>query len=414
LLSVLGPGLMVCLADSDIGGLSTMAMAGSETGYTLVSMQFVLIPALYLVQEMVVRLALCRGCGIVALVREEMGEAAAVLLAMAMCIVGLFAIVSEFSGIVAVGELFGVRLLPSCVLAAVFLILVVRVSSYRKIELAGLSLGACLGIFLVAAAMCKPPWARVADAVLTSHQDLWHGSARVKELAVANVGTVVTPWMLFFQGSALVEKRLGPADLAAARLDTAVGSVVTQLIMAAVLLIFAVRAPGLDTEHLSLAEVFLAPLRSLLGQELSRVLLAFGLLGSSLLATLVVSLGIAWNVAECWFKEKTVTTALLSDADRVTGSHQFQLLFAGTVVVAAAAVLVSSFWVSIAEMNVLIQVLNGVAMPPIVGCIFLLATSKRVLPEEFRVQGLRAQMLGAIIALCSFLAVLMGVESMRG
>ncbi|CAK0815810.1 unnamed protein product, partial [Prorocentrum cordatum] len=50
LLSVLGPGLMVCLADSDIGGLSTMAMAGSETGYTLVSMQFVLIPALYLVQ----------------------------------------------------------------------------------------------------------------------------------------------------------------------------------------------------------------------------------------------------------------------------------------------------------------------------------------------------------------------------
>lgn len=401
LLMVLGPGLMVCLADSDIGGLSTMAVAGSTSSYALLPMQFALIPALYLVQELVVRLSLVRRQGVVMITREELGTPAACALTAAMCVVGFFAIISQFSGIVAAGELFGIPLIPSSAFAVVGLILIVLCNDYKHVEFVGLILGACLSVFIVAAVLCKPPWKEVALHMLEAPPLL--SNANVRELAVANVGTVITPWMLFFQGSALVEKRLDVQALPAARVDTLVGSVITQLVMAAVLIVFAVGAPGIDFDKLSLAQVFIAPLKPIMGTFCVRILMAFGLLGSSLLATLVVSLGIAWNMTECWLGG----TPSEGKSIGITSTAYFRYSFVITIAVAAATVIFLSSWTNIAQLNVAIQVLNGVLMPLVVGCVFCLATLKGVLPEEHRVRGVRALILGIIIAFCSALALLL-------
>merc|ERR1719160_886357 len=103
MLAVLGPGMMVCLADSDIGGLFTMAVAGAHWGYSLLGLQLLLIPVLFAAQELVVVLGVCRRRSLVGLVQQELGETAAALLMVSCLLVGASAVISELSGVVAVG-----------------------------------------------------------------------------------------------------------------------------------------------------------------------------------------------------------------------------------------------------------------------------------------------------------------------
>lgn len=401
---VLGPGLMVCLADSDIGGLFTMAEAGSKTGFALLSLQVALIPVLYVVQEMVVRLSICRQRGLVAIALADLGALPAGLLAVVMVVLGVFAMMSEFSGIVAVGELFGFSPLQSCTGSVALLIGVVLSGDYHRVERAGLCFGACLSIFVVTAVLCRPRWGEVARAFVHPPLSAVPASANISEIVLANIGTVVTPWMLFYQASAVVEKRLGMGDLAMARIDTLIGSVVTQLVMSAVLVTFAVQARGLDLQNLVMGKVFLVPLEPLLGRASTKLLLACGLLGSSLLATLVISLGVAWNLTE--------SCGGAISAGAATSSPAFRMFFISTVVL--SAMVVSAEWIGIMRLNILVQLLNGILMPLVVGYVFVLATCKQSLPQELRVRGLYAAIVGIMLLVCSCLALWLAVRTIFG
>merc|ERR1719313_906767 len=251
---------MVCLADSDIGGLFTMATAGASTGFTLLSLQLFLIPVLYVVQDMVVRLSVCRRTGLLALVHQEVGGAAASVLSVSMVLLGVCAMISEFSGVAAVGELFGLSSAWSCMLGATFLCVVILPGDYKKVEQIGFCMGACLSVFFLTALLCRPSLSEIVVSIIRPPLQV-PASAKLGQLVIANVGTVVTPWMLFYQASALVEKRLSSEDLPMAQLDTLCGAVITQLVMASVLVTFAMQARGQDMESLPMAEVFYKPLR---------------------------------------------------------------------------------------------------------------------------------------------------------
>lgn len=402
LIRVLGPGLMVCLADSDIGGLFTMATAGAKTGYALLGLQLLLIPVLYVVQDMVVRLGVCKRMGLLALAQQEAGRVTAWTLLVCMLLLGACAMVSEFSGIVAVGEMFGLSPLLSCLAATTFLCGVILPADYKIVERVGLCLGACLSVFLVTAVLCRPSLSELATSVARPPLNV-PTSAKLGELVLANVGTVVTPWMLFYQASAIVEKRLSVADLPMAQLDTVLGSVVTQVVMSAVLITFAVQAKGRDMEALSMGEVFFLPLRPLLGDHLTRFMISAGLIGSSLLAALVVSLGVAWNLTE--FSGGTIT-------DGTTASPSFRLFFVMTVFL--GAVVVSSQCVGMVRLNILIQIVNGVLMPPVVGIVFYLAARRGILPEEHRVKGARAFVVAVLACVCAAGAWRLASDSLVG
>ena len=55
-LKTAGPGLVVMLADTDVGSLITAAQSGARWGYSLLLLQILLVPILYVVQELTVRL----------------------------------------------------------------------------------------------------------------------------------------------------------------------------------------------------------------------------------------------------------------------------------------------------------------------------------------------------------------------
>lgn len=234
-LTVFGPGLVVMLADTDVGSVITAAQSGAQWGYHLLALQLVLVPVLYVVQELTVRLGIFTGKGHGELIRETFGQGWAWLSVGGLAVASVGAIVTEFSGVASVGELFGVPRVWSLIVAAAFLLVVVWTGSYRRVERIAIALGLFELVFV---------W--VAFRAPVHGSDLLAGLTRMPlhdnnywYLLAANIGAVIMPWMVFYQQSAVTDKGLRPADYRYARWDTAIGAVLTQVVMAAVLVVTA-------------------------------------------------------------------------------------------------------------------------------------------------------------------------------
>ena len=125
------------------------------------------------------------------------------------------------------------------------------------------------------------------------------GDPKYLYLASANIGAVIMPWMVFFQQSSVVERGLTTRDLGPARLDTAVGAVITQLVMAAALVAVAAtlgKAGG--GQKLDTVEEIAAAITPFLGEVGGKLLFALGMAGASLVAAIVVTLTAARTLAE--------------------------------------------------------------------------------------------------------------------
>ena len=138
---MLGPGLVVMLADTDVASIITAAQSGVQWGYRLLLLQIVLMPILYVVQELTVRLGIFTGKGHGELIRETFGKRWAWVSVAGLGIATAGALVTEFSGVAGVGELFGVPRAASLALAAGFLLAVVWTGSYRRVERVAIALG---------------------------------------------------------------------------------------------------------------------------------------------------------------------------------------------------------------------------------------------------------------------------------
>ncbi len=220
------------LADTDVGSVIIAGQSGVQWGYRLLALQLLLVPILYMVQELAVRLAIFTGRGHGELIRDTFGQFWAWVSAVGLGIATIGALLSEFSGVAGVGELYGLPRLASLPIAAVALLAVVFTGSYRRVERVAIAVGLFeLAFFFVA-------WAAHPDVaeLLSGSVDIPFGNADYRYLAAANIGAVIMPWMIFYQQSAVVDKRLRPDHLTAARWDTAVGALLTQLVMAAVLI----------------------------------------------------------------------------------------------------------------------------------------------------------------------------------
>jgi len=367
-LAVVGPGLMVMLADTDAGSVITAGQSGARWGYRLVLVEVVLIPVLYLVMELTVRIGLVTGKGHAELIREQFGRPWALVSvgALLVCVCG--ALVTEFAGIAGVGSQYGIPATATVPAAALFLLAVVCSGSYRRVELIGIGLGLFELTFLVAALLAHPSAHALAGGI-TGSQPV--GNTSYLALVAANVGAVVMPWMIFYQQGAVVDKKLGLRDLRPAQADTAVGAVLTQLVMIAVLVATATAAHG---HHHSLTTVgqLSGALGAVLGGRSARLVLTLGLSGAALLASVVVSLAAAWAIAEVAGSHRSLD-------DRPRQAPLFYALYAGMIAVGAGAVLSAH---SLVRLAVNVEILNALLLPLALGFLVLLAF--RVLPHEHK------------------------------
>src|ERR1700733_5840229 len=150
-LAVVGPGLVVMLADTDVGSIITAAQSGVQWGYRLLLLQLLLIPVLYVVQELTVRLGIFTGKGHGELIRETFGPFWAWVSVTGLGIAATGALLTEFSGVAGVGEIYGVPRAVSLALSVIFLLAVVLTGSYRRVERVAIALGLFeFAFFLVA------------------------------------------------------------------------------------------------------------------------------------------------------------------------------------------------------------------------------------------------------------------------
>jgi Mn2+/Fe2+ NRAMP family transporter len=136
--------------------------------------------------------------------------------------------ITEFAAVAGIGELYGISRNLTLPLAASTLLVIILFRSYRRVERAAILIGSFELAFLLIAATTRPDFATVARDVVDipiSNNDFWF-------LGAALIGAVLNPWMVFYQQSATAEKQLGHRHYSAARGDTALGAVLTQLVSA--------------------------------------------------------------------------------------------------------------------------------------------------------------------------------------
>ena len=393
-LAVLGPGLVVMLADTDVGSVITAAQSGVQWGYRLLLAQFVLMPILYMVQELTVRLGIFTGRGHGELIRDTFGPVWAWVSAAGLAVATAGALLTEFSGVAGVGDLYGVSRCVTLPMAAIALLAVVATGSYRRVERAAIVIGLFELAFFGVAWSARPDMAALArDAVqipITNPDYLY--------LVAANIGAVIMPWMIFYQQSAIADKRLGPEHFNAARWDTAIGAVITQLVMAAVL-VAAAATIGANDPKASLTTVgeISQALTPWLGHDIGRLVFGLGVLGAGLVAAIVASLALAWGLGEVAGYRRSLELHPLQ-------ARWFYGVY--TLCVVAGALLVA-FAPDLVSLNVGVQVMNALLLPLVLG--FLIALAVKALPPAYRLRGWYMWLVIVVAAITCGFGVLGGI-----
>jgi NRAMP (natural resistance-associated macrophage protein)-like metal ion transporter len=369
-LAVAGPGLIVAFADTEAGSVTTAATSGAQFGMKLVLLQVLLIVPLFVIQEMTVRLGTVTGKGHAQLIREHYGLAWTWVSLGTMLLTNLAALVTEFIGIAGAALVFGVPVLPMIAVSATLLIGIAFSGRYKRAEI--FALGLCLLelLFIPAAFAAHPDPGVLVREGLFGSQPL--GNRDYLLLVAGNIGAVIMPWMIFYQQSATVDKGLRVKDLNLARIDTAFGAVLTQVIMVAIVVtcaatLFVHHQSVSDAAHAALA---LVPLT---GSKLAGIAFGAGLLGAALIGALVVSLATAWAFGEA-FAWRCSLNAACYDAKRFYG------MYAAMVLVAAGIVLIPHL--PLIRITVWVEAFNAFVLPIVLGFLVVMANDKKILGDR--------------------------------
>jgi len=388
-LAVWGPGIIVMLADGDAGCLITAAQSGAQWGYRLVLPSLLLIPILYMVQEMTVRLGIHTGKGHGALIRERFGQRWAMVSAGPMIMSALGTLTVEFVGVAGVGEIFGISRWVTVPVATVFLISLAFTRNYRRVERVGIAVGLAELTFIPAMVLAHPS----AHGIAASFGSQPLGNHSYMLLLAANAGAVIMPWMVFYQQHAVIDKGLKPANIPSERRDTMVGAFLTQFIMISVMILMAATI-GKTNSNAPLNSVgqIADALQSFIGHNQASILVGAGILGGALVSALVVSVAGSWGLSEVFGWRHSLNER----PNRETA--KFYATYAMAHIAGALLVL---FSVDLISLAVDVEILNALMLPLVLG--FLLLLEAKALPEAYRMRGLHRVI---VTGLCSFVMVL--------
>jgi Mn2+/Fe2+ NRAMP family transporter len=367
-LAVTGPGLIVAFADTEAGSVTTASVSGAQYGYKLILLQLLLIIPLFVVQEMTVRLGTVTGKGHAALIRQYYGLGWAWVSLGTMLITNIAALITEFAGIAGAALIFGLPAAPLVIIAALLLVVVIFTASYKRAELFAFALCTVELLFIPAAFAAHPPAHDIIRQGLFGNQPLRDYGYLM--LIASNIGAVIMPWMIFYQQSAVVDKGLTTKDLGFARFDTGLGAVLTQGIMAAIII---TTAATLFVHHIQVTDAAHAALafQPLVGR-FAGVTFGVGLIGASMLGAFVVSLATAWAFGEAFNWRCSLNDGLRA--------KRFSALYVGCVVIAAAVVLIPNL--PLIQLTLNVEAFNGFVLPIVLGFLLVLVNDKRVIGER--------------------------------
>src|SRR5487761_957451 len=376
LLAVAGPGLIVMVGDNDAGAFSTYGQAGQVYGTKLLWTLLLLIPVLYVNQEMVLRLGAVTGVGHARLILSRFGKFWGTFEVVDLFLLNALTIVTEFIGITLAAGYLGVPKVLAVVLAAGIIISTAFTGSFRAFE--RIAMFFCIGSLLpVPLYLMAPPSASSMATGFTT-PDLpasasnasaaSGGMAAVMLLVIGIVGTTIAPWQLFFQQSYVIDKRITPRFMKYEKADLWIGIVIVVVGAAALMGTTAVAfahsgAPFTDSAGLARGIAAYAG-------HAAGALFAVALLDAAVIGAFAVSLSSAYAIGD--------VLGLKHSLHRGVGQARgFYAVYAALIGGAATIVLIPGSPLGLLTEGV--QVLAGVLLPSATVFLLLLCNDKAVL-----------------------------------
>jgi Mn2+/Fe2+ NRAMP family transporter len=393
---IFGPGIMVMLADTDVGSVVTAAQSGVQWRYSMILPLLILIPILYLIQEITVRLGIITGRGHGQLIRERFGWGWALLSVSTLFLTSVGALITEFSGIAGVGTLIGVPPWLSVGLATIILVAIGISGRYQRVEWIGIGLGSLELAFVVTAILAHPRLGSLVHG-LTS-VPINHSSYVF--LLAANVGAVIMPWMIFYQQGAVIDKQWTAKDLKLAKIDTGIGAIITQVLMIAVVVTTAATLGRSHMNSLQSIPQIANSLVAVMGSTAGKLIFGVGILGAGFVAALVASLAGAWGIGEAFGFNHSLN-------DKFREAPLFYTIYTAAHVAGAVLVIAS---VDLVRLTVDVEVMNAMLLPIVLG--FLLVLESKTLPDKFRMRGWYRNMVWLLSGVVMAFGVYMMVVSL--
>jgi Mn2+/Fe2+ NRAMP family transporter len=321
--------------------------------------------ALIIVQEMSARLGVVTGKGLADLIRERLGVRVTTLILVLLVFVNLANTVSEFAGVAASMEIFGVSKYISVPLAAIAVWLLIVKGSYKIVERVFLVASAIYLAYVASGLMANPNWTQVSRAFATPS---FHLDVGYVTIFVTIIGTTIAPWMQFYQQSSIVDKGIQVKDYIYERLDVVIGSLFAVFVASFITIACAatIFKNGLNIETAKDAALALGPLAG----KYASTLFALGLLNASLFSAAILPLSTAYTVCEAFGWENSVSRDLKE-------APVFFGIYTALIIMGAAIILLPIQ--SLIQAMMLSQTFNGVLLPVILITMLVLINDKRLM-----------------------------------
>ncbi|MEU7167963.1 NRAMP family divalent metal transporter [Streptomyces morookaense] len=370
LLAIVGPGLIVMVGDNDAGAFATYGQAGQNYGTRLLWTLLLLVPVLYVNQEMVLRLGAVTGVGHARLILERFGKFWGAFSVIDLFLLNALTIVTEFIGVaLAVGYL-GLPKTASVLVAAAVVILAASTGSFRRFERTAIAL--CLGSLLLIPIyfMIHPSTGTMAHDFVVPGMPKDSKLSDVMLLIIGIVGTTVAPWQLFFQQSYVIDKRITPRFMKYEKADLWLGIVVVVIGAAAIMGFTAAAFTGTKEFGNFDDAIGIAHGLEANAGRVAGVLFAIALLDASIIGASAVSLSTAYALGDVLGLKHSLHRG-------IGGAKAFYAIFAGVVLLAAVIVIVPGSPLGLITEGV--QTLAGVLLPSASVFLLLLCNDKAVL-----------------------------------
>ncbi|PAJ94736.1 NRAMP family divalent metal transporter [Burkholderia ubonensis] len=370
LLAIIGPGLIVMVGDNDAGAFGTYTQAGQNYGTTLLWTLLLLVPVLYVNQEMVLRLGAVTGVGHARLIFERFGKFWGAFSVIDLFLLNALTIVTEFIGITFVLDFFGLPKVAGVCVAAALTMAAVSTGDFRRFERFAVVLCVMSLLLVPVLVTIHPPVAQMSRDFFVP---TWPAHAKLSDvmlLVIGVVGTTVAPWQLFFQQSYVIDKRITPRFMKYEKADLWIG-IVFVLIGAVAMIGFSSALFGGHPEFGNFTDAggVIAGLEKYAGRT-SATLFAVALLDACIIGAAAVSLSTAYAIGDV-FRIRHSLHRNVSDA------KGFYLVYFGIVAAAATLVLIPGSPLGL--LTEAVQTLAGVLLPSATVFLLLLCNDKQVL-----------------------------------
>jgi NRAMP (natural resistance-associated macrophage protein)-like metal ion transporter len=370
LLAIVGPGLIVMVGDNDAGAFGTYTQAGQNYGTSLLWTLLLLVPVLFVNQEMVLRLGVVTGVGHARLILERFGKFWGAFSAIDLFILNALTIVTEFIGISIGLDYLGVPKVAGVIVAALFVIGAASTGSFKTFERVCMALVIGSVLLVPVFFMSSPDYGQMAHDFVVPGIPAGSDIADVTLLVIAIVGTTIAPWQLFFQQSYVIDKRITPRYMKYERVDLWLGIVIVILGAAAIISFTAFTFAGQpEFGQFTDAGGVAQGLEKYVG-HLAGILFALALIDASIIGAAAVGLSTSYALGDVLGLKHSLHR-------KPSEAKGFYAVFAGVIAVSAVIVIIPGSPLGLLTVGV--QVLAGVLLPSATVFLRMLCNDRQVM-----------------------------------